>query len=108
MVKTRLQNDVGLFGDVTFTDTPPDRTDDGETAVPYLRAKERVAEPPGPRWSWAKMYEHLLAQHGPRCHGCDRVFDDPGIYGWTTTRRAPMAGLITLPTGFYCAAPATR
>ena len=23
------------------------------------------------------MYEHLLEQHGPRCMGCDRAFDDP-------------------------------
>ena len=77
MVRGRLENEVGLFGDVAFTDQPPDRTDDGETAAPFLRVKERVAEPPGPRWSRAEKYEHLLAQHGPRCQGCDRVFDDP-------------------------------
>ena len=23
------------------------------------------------------MYEHLLEQHGPRCQGFDRTFDDP-------------------------------
>jgi len=23
------------------------------------------------------MYEHLLDQHGAKCQGCDRVFDDP-------------------------------
>ena len=23
------------------------------------------------------MYRHLLGQHGPKCQGCDRVFDDP-------------------------------
>ena len=25
----------------------------------------------------AAMYEHLLDQHGPKCQGCDRAFDDP-------------------------------
>ena len=23
------------------------------------------------------MYKHLLGQHGAKCQGCDRVFDDP-------------------------------
>ncbi len=77
VVRARLENEVGLFGDVTFTDRPPERTDDGDTAAPFLRVKERVAEPDGPRWSRAKMYEYLLTQHGPRCQGCDRTFDDP-------------------------------
>ena len=26
--------------------------------------------------SRAQMYEHLLAQYGQRCQGCDRTFDD--------------------------------
>ena len=77
VVKTRLENEVGLFGDVTFTDTPPERTDDGDTAAPFMMVRERVAEPDGPRWSRAKMYEYLLAQNGPKCQGCNRVFDDP-------------------------------
>ncbi|MXY97427.1 MAG: hypothetical protein F4Z29_06680 [Gemmatimonadetes bacterium] len=83
VVRRRLENEVSLFGaaeadsSVTFTDTPPERTDDGDTAAPFLRIKERVAEPDGPRWSRKQMYEHLLAQHGPRCMGCNRTFDDP-------------------------------
>ena len=36
-----------------------------------------MAEPDGPHMSRAEMYEYLLAQHGQRCQGCDRVFDDP-------------------------------
>ena len=64
-------------GDVTFTKRPPERTDDGETAAPFLRVKVRIKEPEGPRWSRAQMYEHLLEQHGPKCQGCDRAFDDP-------------------------------
>ena len=77
VVKHRLENEVGLFGDVTFTDTPPERTDDGEIAVPYLRPKVMVKEPEGPKYTRQQMYEHLLDQHGPRCQGCDRMFDDP-------------------------------
>ena len=77
VVVERLKREVGLFGDVTFTDQVPERTDDGETASPFLRVKERVKEPEGPRWTRAQMYEHLLTQHGPRCMGCNRTFDDP-------------------------------
>ena len=64
-------------GEVTFTDQLPERTDAGDTASPFLHIKERVAEPDGPTWSRAKMYEFLLTQNGPECQGCDREFDDP-------------------------------
>ena len=77
LVVERLKDVTGLFGEVTFTAEPPARTDDGETAAPYLRVKERVKEPEGPRWSRAEMYEHLIRQNGPVCQGCDRTFDDP-------------------------------
>ena len=76
VVQSRLRNEVGLFGDVRFTSTPPERTDDGDTTAPFLRVKQRVAEPDGPRWSRARMYAFLLDQHGSRCMGCDRRFDD--------------------------------
>ena len=77
LVEQRLQDTAGLFGEVTFTATPPTRTDDGDTAAPFLRVKQRVREPDGPRWTRAAMYAHLLDQHGPVCQGCDRSFDDP-------------------------------
>ena len=64
------------FGDITYTAEPPVRTDDGETAAPFLQVTERYAEPDGPRMSRAEMYEYLLAQRGSRCQGCDRDFDD--------------------------------
>ncbi len=65
------------FGDIHYTTKPPARTDDGEAAAPFLRTKVKVFEPSGPKMSRAAMYKHLLAQHGPKCQGCDRVFDDP-------------------------------
>ena len=77
VVLDRLTREVGLFGEVTFTDQAPERTDDGDTAAPFLRVKERVKEPEGPRWTRAQMYDFLLTQHGPQCQGCDRLFDDP-------------------------------
>ena len=77
LVLERLRDAAGIFGDVTFTADPPARTDDGETAAPFLRVKQRVKEPDGPRWTRAEMYEHLLEQNGSRCQGCDRSFDDP-------------------------------
>ena len=67
---------AGLEGEVTFTSEPPERTDDGVYAVPYLRPKVLVKEPEGPKYTRQQMYEHLLDQHGARCQGCDRVFDD--------------------------------
>ncbi len=66
-----------LHGSLTFTSEPPERTDDGEYAVPYLRPKMLVKEPEGPKWTRKQMYEHLLEQYGPKCQGCDRTFDDP-------------------------------
>ena len=81
LVVERLEQE-GLLGnfklrDIPLISSPPDRTDDGESASPFLRVKQRVKEPDGPQWTRAQMYEHLLEQHGPRCQGCDRVFDDP-------------------------------
>ena len=63
--------------DFTFTSELPERTDDGETAAPFLRVKVRIKEPAGPKMSRAEMYEHLLDQHGAKCQGCNRIFDDP-------------------------------
>ena len=77
VVVDRLQGETGLFGEVHYETAPPARTDDGETAAPFLRVKQRVKEPDGPRWTRAEMYDHLLEQNGPRCQGCDRSFDDP-------------------------------
>ena len=65
------------FGSICYRKTHPKRTDHGQIAVPFLRVKERVEEPKGPRMSRAEMYAFLLSQHGPKCQGCDRVFDDP-------------------------------
>ncbi len=77
LVVERLKETTGLFGEVHYETEPPARTDDGETAAPFLRVKQRVKEPDGPKWTRAEMYAHLLEQHGARCQGCDRTFDDP-------------------------------
>ena len=63
--------------DVTTTDTLPTRTDDTKTASPNLRTKVTMFEPRGSKMTRAEMYKHLLDQHGPKCQGCDRAFDDP-------------------------------
>ena len=62
---------------VSYIKALPDRTDDGETASPFLRVKVRIKEPSGRKMSRVEMYEHLLDQNGPKCPGCDRTFDDP-------------------------------
>ena len=65
-----------MFGELKCLEEPPERTDDGDTAAPFLRTTERPPEPPGPRWTHAKMREYLLEQQGYKCQGCGRTFDD--------------------------------
>lgn len=77
VVIKRLHDEVGLFGDVHYAKELPARTDDGLTAAPYLRVKKTIKEPPNPYKSRQAMYDFLLEQHGPKCQGCDRTFDDP-------------------------------
>ena len=76
IVEDRLQSKTGLFGDVHYVTELPERTDDGETASPFLRVKEKIREPEGQKMSRNEMYEFLLNQHGWKCQGCDRIFDD--------------------------------
>lgn len=63
--------------DLHFTSEPPVRTDDGEEAVPFLKTKLKVDEPKGQKMSRAEMVDYLLEEHGSRCQGCFREFDDP-------------------------------
>ena len=80
IVEKRMADNRQLLADpdpqIHYETTPPVRTDDGLEAAPFIQVTERYAEPDGPRMSRAEMYEYLLAQHGPRCQGCDRTFDD--------------------------------
>ena len=80
VVVQRLNDNRQLLNDippeVSLVSVPPQRTDSGEAATPYLQVTEKYAEPGGTKMSRAEMYEHLLAQYGPKCQGCDRTFDD--------------------------------
>ena len=80
LVLERLQSETQLSmawnDSVTYSTDPPTRTDDGHEAAPFIQVTEKYAEPGGPRMSRAEMYEYLLAQHGSKCQGCDRMFDD--------------------------------
>ena len=76
----RLRAEQTMFEpeSVRLVTEPPERTDGGAMATPYLQVTERYAEPAdGSPRTRADMLEFLLAQHGPRCQGCDRDFDDP-------------------------------
>lgn len=77
VVIKRLHDEVGLFGEVHYTDQVPVRTDDGQAAAPYLQVKLAVKEPPGRKLSRQEMYEVLLSHQGIKCQGCERKFDDP-------------------------------
>ena len=65
------------FGQIYYSTAPPIRSDEGETAAPILKTKQKIAEPPGPKMSRAEMVDFLIEQHGTLCQGCDRQFDDP-------------------------------
>ena len=52
------------------------RVDDGAGAVPSRKTKLKVTEPEGPKMSRKEKYDFLLSKNGPKCQGCDRVFDD--------------------------------
>ena len=81
VVIQRLNDNRQLLSDIPpeifLITTPPERTDSGEAATPYLQVTEKYAEPSGLKMSRKEMYEFLLAQHGRKCQGCDRTFDDP-------------------------------
>ncbi len=80
IVRQRMEDNLQLLTDIPaihYESTPPQRTDDGQEAVPFLQVTERYAEPGGPKMSRAEMYDFLVEQHGSKCQGCDRVFDDP-------------------------------
>ena len=65
-----------MFGELKCLEEPPERTDDGNTAAPFLRTKKRLHELPGPRMTRAEMRAYLLDQYGRQCRGCGRTFDD--------------------------------
>ena len=79
IVKQRMEDNRQLLRDIPtlppVETEPPIRTDDGQSAAPFIQVTERYTEP-GPRMSRQDMYEHLLAQYGSKCQGCDRTFDD--------------------------------
>ena len=81
VVRDRVEKECqNLFGgDVLYSEVPPNRTDEGETASPPLKSKtkRRIAEPPGPKMTRQEMVDILIEEHGIACQGCDREFDDP-------------------------------
>ena len=80
IVKQRMEDNRQLLTEadpqIHYETAPPERTDGGLEAAPFIQVTERYAEPDGPHMSRAEMYAYLLAQRGQRCQGCDRVFDD--------------------------------
>ena len=83
-VRERVEQECqNLFGgDVLYSEVPPNRTDEGETASPPLKSKtkSRPVEPPGPKLTRDEMIAILLEQQGGICAGCDRAYDDPRIW----------------------------
>ena len=77
-VNKKDRNDILVSkGSITYTSKLPIRTDDGQTASPFLKIKKAILEPKDRVMSRAEMLEYLLEQQGSKCQGCNRVFDDP-------------------------------
>lgn len=58
-----------------FTSELLERTDDGETAAPFLKVKRSIPETPGRKMSRDEIYDILISEQGVKCQGCDRKFD---------------------------------
>ena len=86
----------------------PERTDDGEEAMPFLQVTERYAEPEGPRMSRAEMLDFLFAQHGAVCQGCDRRFDDPGYLQLDHNTHRSEGGLNDITNRILLCGPCNR
>ena len=71
-----IKNNLFEQKSIIYTKELPERTDEGEEAAPNQQVRERVKEPPNPYKSRQAMYEFLLTQHGSKCQGCDREFND--------------------------------
>ncbi len=71
--------------DIVFTDKPPERTDGGETAAPFLRVTERRQRPPLEPWqklSRAQIVAELAEAQAINeglvlCAGCGRELEPP-------------------------------
>ena len=72
-----IREALPLYGKIHYSKEPPERTDDGETAAPFLRVKVRFKEPEGVKMSRKEMKDKLVKEHGMLCQGCYREFDDP-------------------------------
>lgn len=70
----KLQFDKAAI--ITYSKETPERTDEGDEAVPFLLVRERVKEPKDEYSSNADRRAFLLKQHGCICQGCRRPFDD--------------------------------
>ena len=81
VVKQRMEENRQLLTDpnpqIHYVTASPERTDEAEEAVPFLQVTERYKEPAGPKMTRQEMFEHLIAQNGQKCQGCDRAFGDP-------------------------------
>ena len=63
---------------INFQTKPPINTDEEKEAVPNLPPKVIKYDPetPDERLSKPEMKERLIQEHGKRCEGCNREFDD--------------------------------
>jgi len=59
---------------ILFTKQMPSRNDDGENSSPHLQVKNDYGYQK-PKVSRVEMFKHFLERYGPKCQGCDRIFE---------------------------------
>lgn len=83
LVLQRLESEKRMFAaeEVTYTTEPPQRTDDGEVAAPFLKLKLKRALEPWQRLSHKEIVERLVSVQGDgtfvTCAGCGRSLERP-------------------------------
>lgn len=125
-VITRLQNE-GLAdpdgdtngqlinnGQIRYETGPPERTDAGEEATPFLKTVRTVAQPAAQASSRRQMIETLRETQrakdgkGIACAGCDRVFDDPRYFDLDHIRPRSEGGLNHIANRILLCDPCSR
>ncbi len=84
LVRQRLEDATGFFGDVTFTDKPPERTDGDEETAPHLDniIRYNIPEEPWQKLRNKDIVRELTEAQGTGdglviCAGCGRKLEEP-------------------------------
>ncbi len=112
IVRQRMEDNRQLLTDIPvihYESTPPQRTDDGQEAVPFLQVTERHAEPGGPKMSPRGNVRFFCSGNMARSvRAATASSTTRATSNSTTTRRAPTAGLNHISNRILLCGPCNR